>query len=91
MEVLEAEDAHGVDFVFEEEVAEIAFTVALDFGFVVFELFVFDVETAFVGEKSAVAGEASGVDAVEHVDAAIDGFEEVFGGADAHEVARFFV
>ncbi len=47
-----------------------------------------EAEGSVVGEGQAIAAVAGGEDAVEHVDAAFDGFEDVFGVADAHEVAR---
>ena len=52
-----------------------------------FPLFVFDVDGAFSGEQQSVTAVAGGHDAVEHVDAALDGLEEVLRGAHAHEVA----
>jgi len=47
-----------------------------------------DGEPACIREEGAVAAEPGGEDAIEHVDAAGDAFDEVFGAADAHEVAR---
>ena len=46
--------------------------------------FVEEVHFAVPGEDVAVAGVAAGHYAVEEVDAAVDGFEDVAGGADAH-------
>jgi len=47
------------------------------------------VDLALLSEGGAVAAEARWEDAVEHVDAAFYGFGDVFGGADAHDVAGF--
>ena len=48
-----------------------------------------ELDKAAGGESAAAAGNLRGDDAVEHVDAAVDGFEDVERGADAHEVAGF--
>jgi hypothetical protein len=52
---------------------------------------VFDVKGAVEREGHAVAGHAGGHDAVEHVDAARDHFQNLRGGAEAHRVAGFVV
>ena len=49
---------------------------------------VLQIDDAEAGVGVAVAAGARGVDAVEHVDAALDGAEDVVGLADAHQVAR---
>src|SRR5262249_35445963 len=47
----------------------------------------FDVETPIARECSAVATHSSGRDAIEQIHAAAHAFDEVFGKADAHEIA----
>ena len=94
-------DERGAEHFFDvEEVAEIAFrevsaavAIAAVFqrGFVVRVLGVAEAQGAGVGEGQGVAAVSRGEDAIEHVDAAFDGFEDVFGVADAHEVAGFEV
>ena len=41
-------------------------------------------------ERAAVASAARRIDAIEHVDAAVDRSDQIADGSDAHEVARFF-
>src|SRR5262249_45354440 len=48
---------------------------------------VVDADLAAHGEEGAAAAVAGGDHAVEHVDAAFDGGEDVLGEADAHQVA----
>ena len=52
---------------------------------------VLEIDRAAAGEGLAGAAGAGGQDAVEHVDAAGDGTDQVGGLADAHEVARAIV
>lgn len=95
VEVVEGEDALGDDFSGAEAVAEegageagnVGVGVFGEGGGVEFEGFVFNVDGAVVGEGLSVAGAAGGVDAVEHVDALADHFEELGGRAEAHCVA----
>src|SRR5262245_28498046 len=47
---------------------------------------VFDIQLAARGEGLAVAAVPRGQDTIEHVDAARDRFDQVFGGADTHQV-----
>src|ERR1044071_3197308 len=49
---------------------------------------VLDVDAPAAGEEVAVARVAGRQDTVEHVDALGDGFEDVLGGADTHQVMR---
>src|ERR1051325_2604772 len=55
---------------------------------VVYELCVLDVEPAARRERLARAAVAGRQNAVEHVDAARDCFDEIFWRADAHQVPR---
>ena len=88
---LEAEDFLGADEVV--EVGEGVDVVAVGVAFGVdgveagFPLFVFNVDGAVGSEEKSVAAVAGGHYAVEHVNAAFDGFENVGRSADAHEVA----
>lgn len=98
VEIVEGEDALGDDFAGSEAVTEEGLGEAEDVGMgvfakgagVEFELLVFDVDGAIGRESLAVTGAAGGVDAVKHVYALADHFEELSGGAEAHGVARLF-
>lgn len=95
-EVVVGGESVAEEFVVAEEVVEVgeaellageAVAGGVD-GLVAFSVGgVADVEPAVVGEEGAVTAEPGGEDAIEHVDAAGDAFDEVFGAADAHEVA----
>ncbi len=47
----------------------------------------FDVDLAKRGKEGAVAGVAGGHNTVEHIDPTVDIFDQIFGGADPHQVA----
>ena len=94
-EVVDAGYLGAEHFAGNEEVAEVGFCVSIDEGGaggvdwleILFPFAVADVDDAFGGEKHAVASVAGGHYAVEHVDAAGNCFDQIDGGADAHEVA----
>ncbi len=99
-EVVDGDEGGTEHFFYVEEVAEVAagevlaaVTVAALFegAFVEGVFGVAEAAGAGEGKGEAVAAVASGQDAVEHVDAALDGFKDVLGVADAHEVAGFFL
>ena len=71
-----------------ESAAGGAVAVVVERPWVGAELGALDVEAAVAGERGAVPAHARGRDAVEEVDAAQHAFDEIFGKADAHEVAR---
>lgn len=49
---------------------------------------IFDADGTMAGEGHSIAAIASRHNAVEHVDAAADGFEQIFGATDTHQIAR---
>ena len=65
-----------------------AITVFFDGAEVGFVSAGFDADAAFAGEGGAVAGDAGGEDAIEHVNAARDEFDHLGGRAETHRVAR---
>ena len=71
-----------------EILAGIALATLLDRGGVLGERGVFEIEGSAGSEGGAVAGEAGGENAVEHVHAAGDHFEDLRRGAEAHRVTR---
>jgi len=95
--VVDAEHSKAKDFADVKKVAEVgagkvlareaiaAFLDRAEVGLICAGL---DTDAAFAGEGGAVAGDASGQDAIEHVDAARDEFDHLGGGAEAHRVAR---
>ena len=96
VEVVDGDEAEAEDFLCFDEVAEVgagkvaagvAFATRFDGGGVFSEWGVFEVQCAGGGKGGAVAGEASGEDAVEHVNAACDHFDDLRRGAEAHGVA----
>lgn len=96
VEVVDGDKPESEDFLCFNEVAEVgagevaagvAFATGFDGGGVFGEGGVFEVQSAGGGEGGAVAGEASGEDAVEHVNAAGDYFDDLWRGAEAHGIA----
>ena len=55
---------------------------------VVSELGILHDEASRPGHRHAIAGNARRIDAVEHIDAAHDAFDEMVRRADAHEITR---
>src|ERR1051326_6245082 len=55
---------------------------------VLYPLRVLDVQLAARRERLPGAAVASREDTVEHVDATRDGFDQIFGSADAHQITR---
>ncbi len=96
VEVMEGKDPLGDDFSGSEAVAEEGTGEAGDVGVgvfgerlgVEFELLVLNVDGAIGSEGLTMTSAAGGVNAVEHVDALADHFEQLGGGAEAHGVAR---
>lgn len=95
-EVVDGGDLHGEDFSADEEMPEEGFgvksvhiggTIFLDGREVVSPFAVADIDGALGGKEHAVASVAGWHDAIEHIDPSLDAFEDVDGGADAHEVA----
>ena len=70
--------------------AAIAIAFVIEGGEIVFVFGALDVDTAMGRPKRAVTSEAGWKDAVEHIDASFDAFEEVVKGTDAHKVTWFF-
>ena len=97
MEVVDREQAQTEDFLGFHQVAQVgageifagvALAAFLDRGGVLGERGVFEIEGSAGGEGGAVAGEAGGENAVEHIHTAGDHFEDLRRGAEAHGVAR---
>ena len=95
-EVVDRGYLHGQQLLADEEMAEVgagvyavdvARTVGIDGREIVGPFLVAHVHDAVGGEEHAVAAVACRHHAVHHVDAAVDGFEDVGGGAHAHEIA----
>lgn len=68
--------------------AGIAIAVWVQRREVFFVLGPLDIDPSLARHQSPVPGEAGGQDAVEHVDAILDPFEDVIDGPNPHEVAR---
>ena len=68
--------------------ARVAVTVGVDGLFRKFVHGARQLEFSLRGEDRAALGELGGNDTVKHVHAAMDGFEEIDGRTDAHEIAR---
>ena len=66
----------------------VAVTVGVDGLFRKFVHGARQLEFSLRSEDRAALGELGGNDTVKHVHAAMDGFEEIDGGTDAHEIAR---
>ena len=71
--------------------ADFALALGVERGEVVLVLRVLEVHFPRTGVGGAIAPQTSRQDAIEHVDSAEDGADDVGGGADAHEVARAVV
>src|SRR5450756_1122967 len=52
-------------------------------------VFVGQTDSAATGKESGASGIAGRNDAVKHIDAALDTFENVLGQANTHQIARF--
>ena len=94
--VVGGEDGGG-DFSSGEEMPKICASIAVANGTrtlridgtLIFDVAsVLDEHAALAGVQASVAGGASGENAIHHIDAECDVISELFGAADAHEVAR---
>ena len=94
--VVNAEHAKAENFTDVEEVPQVgasemaaseAIAVFFDGAEVGFVRTGFDADAALASEGGAVAGDAGGKDAIEHVDAASDEFDHLSGRTEAHRVA----
>ena len=52
-------------------------------------LLVFDIDCAFSGEQQSVTSIERGHNAVEHIDSALDSFEDILGCSHTHQIAWF--
>ena len=87
---------HGQQLLSLEQVVQIGLrvyavnvaTVGVDGREVVLPLLVAHVHRSLIGEQHRIATIAGGHDAVEHVDATLNGLQDVLWCTDAHQVAR---
>ncbi|HJX76483.1 MAG TPA: hypothetical protein VJ247_08995, partial [Gaiella sp.] len=97
MYIVQGKQAKPEDLVGGEEVTDVAareararraIALIIERARIGAKLGAFDVQAAVASERGTVSSHARRCDAVEEIDAAADAFDEVFGEADAHEVAR---
>ena len=97
-EILERCDLRGEPFAGPEQMVQVGAgvlarglyaAIGVYNGKIVFEFGVFDIQDAMGGIDQAVAGIACGEYTVKHIYAEGDGLEDVFGLADAHQIAGF--
>ena len=94
-QIMDAGYLHGQQFLCLEEMMQIGLgvdtvyltTIRINRGKIVFPFLVPHIHRALIGEKHGVSPVSGWHHTVEHIDASLDGFEDILRCTDAHQVA----
>ena len=95
-QVMDAGYLHGQKFLSLKQVVEVCLrmdavdvaAVRVDGGEIVFPFLIAHIHCALIGKEHRIAAVACRHDAVEHIDTALDGFQDILGGTNTHQITR---